>query len=600
MKINKLFLLAFSAVLLTAGCQDIESPGIIKGNIILNQSSSKSANKPVFIAIAATDNIDLVMSNPGRYINLIVEHDTSSNSFEIDLTDSGIEKDDNIFLFAFSDNDYNGGIPNLTPGDVMGFFINKTTLQTTYTVGEKMEVEININRTVYGHDTEVVGILEGGYSGTVILIAYAGNFTSADFTQIDVNSIIGYKKLTKSNAPQVFNLPILPYGFNTPVNGVYIITLLDKNNNGTPDNGDIIGFASEDPNQNFPEPVTINEGVTSCGTARFKIPVEDENANGNGGDDPENPPFVLNGSFTAPEGYNADSKPVHIVIAKGDDPNQVFDDVENLRLENFVFKTLPAGETSFSIDLPSSKFSAEDNIFIVALWDRDFEGGMPKATNGDKIGFLHHKGNFSYTVKLTGTERINNILDSDSDNVYDYNGEPGYSFNVDRNFYNHASSIRFKMSKGDLSNSDLQDGTNIITVAFYDNDPALQEENSEVQDTWNNYKINYDNIIGTSTITIDGTLNEDYFYNIDILPLIHGDVPVQYNPDFSLNNVWIFAIIDENNNGRPDPGEKIGFYYKIITVFLVVKEEAPDCVQIFNSANGLQKPVRFSNNTYSD
>lgn len=596
----KIFLkvtIIFAIIFLAACGAEIADTPEISGILHIDSSKGQSPTAPVFAAVSSTDDVDQLMQNPGKYIKAMVEVDKNTGTFSIDTSDTELVPGEEVFLFAFVDNNFTGGIPNPDSGDLLGFYTNPDSLKTTYTIGSHELANININRKIYSHDTAVIGLLKEGNPGNIILIAYAGNFNSTDFSEMDIDSIVGYKKIYKSNAPQAFSLKILPYGFNAPIAGVYIIALYDVNNNGIPDNGDMVGFASDNPDQVLPQPITLKEGITSCGTIDFKIEINDENSNSN---TPEEDPYILNGSFPAPDGYDSDSKPVHIVIAKGDDPMQVFDDVDNLRLENFIFKTLPAGETSFSIELPAAKFSPEDNIFVIALWDKDYEGGMPRATFGDKIGLFHNKTNFTYTVKLNSENKINTISDTNSDGIFNYNDVSGYSFDIDRNYYPHNSVIKHKISKGDLSESVFQTGTRIITVAFYDNDPALREENTGVKTTWQNYSINYDKIIGTSKITIEDNLQEDYFYNMNILPAIHESIPVEYNPGFSINYIWVFAIIDENNNGKPDSGEKIGFFYKTITISMIlgIKEEAPACTWIFDSNNGLQNSIRFSDQTY--
>ena len=238
----------FFITLISCGAETVDD-SIISGSISLADEYRELIKGPVFVAVSKTNDIELIEKDPAFYIAAIIEVDLEKGTFCIDLKDSGIVSGDDVLLFAFADNDYRGGIPNPTKGDIVGIYIDNENLSTKYRVGSDSLPEIIINRYNYAHKTKVEGIIDSEEAGDVILVAYAGELDLTGFfdtgvsgIEIDIDSIIGYKKITKPAKPVFFSLPIMPYGFDTPINDVYIFAVLDENGNGKPDTGEKIGF----------------------------------------------------------------------------------------------------------------------------------------------------------------------------------------------------------------------------------------------------------------------------------------------------------------------------------------------------------------------
>ena len=567
----KALLLPFILLTLISCGAEIIDDSIISGSISMSDEYAELKRGPVFVAVSKTDDIELIEKDPAQHIAAIYEADLPKGVFTLDLKGSGIAPGDEVFLFAFADNDYTGGIPNPTSGDIVGLYINSESLSTKFRVGESSP-EIILNRFHYGHDTQVVGLIDSNEAGDVILIAYAGDFSSTDFSAIDVDSIIGYKKISKPASPVTFSLRIMPYGFNTPVSGVYVIALLDKNRNGIPDDGDMIGFASEFSEASFPVAITVQEGITSCGTIRFRIPVYTEPDDGQ-------PPLRITGSFTAPDGYGISGKPVFIIAAKGSDPNEVFENIKNLNTEEFEMVEVPAGVGEFAINLSRRKFKAGDEIFLFALWDKDYTG-FPNATEGDMLGILQNKDNFSYTVTL---QEFDNTVTPDDSGGYNFNGNGGYSFDIDRNFYSHNAALRVRLERGALSDSEFANGTRVIITAVY-----------ETGTVGTNYQIDMNKVIASRNAIIQRDGEFSVYYRIPLMPAIYKDIPVRAGGEISINNIYIFAVLDSNGNGKPDEGEKIGFYWRWILTYLPAKLPNP----LGDGTTIPDKSIRFSNQTY--
>ena len=577
-------LLYYIIIVLISAAVSCGAPGenntTLSGTVEIPGTLSGSAAGPLFIAVSKSDNIENIMNDPVNSILYVSAIDRSKMTFSFDLADAGLHPGDTVFLFAFADNDYNGGVPYPTPGDIVGFYVNQKTLSTGFRLSEDSNnVLININRLQYDISPEIIGVIDSTEPGEITLIAYAGDFSSTDFTSLNVNAVIGYKKITKNNQPCQFNLNIMPYGYNTPVQGVYVIALLDRNGNGIPDGGDSIGFPVESDTSSYPLAITVIDGTVAVPAIRFKIDVADD-------PDPGLPPLRIIGSFDPPDGYDAGSKPLSIIVVKGTDPNTVFENLKYLEnFSGFAFQTLPAESASYDITLPRTDFAPGDNVFVIALWDKDFTSGLPKATQNDMTGFLQNKGSFEYSIKLQDND--NNIVKTASE--YTVNGTSGYSFAVDRKMYEHDARIKFKLEKGSLTDAEFANGNRVIITALW-----------ETGTVSTGYEITMDKIIASVNVSIShdiGASTTDW-YTMPVIPALFKDIPAMSGNDLMINNVWILAVLDSNGNGKPDTGEKIGFYWKrdLSTFFMYMPDKLPS--PLADGTTFLQKTIRFSNNTY--
>lgn len=551
----------------------------ITGTVTIDPTMPRTASAPVFVAVATTSDIDTIMNDPIHSIVTIIEP-TSDGTYTVQCNDYGLHAGDEIFLFAFIDNDYSGGIPFPTPGDLLGFYTNGFKL--SYTIGVDGDADITINRQQYDFTAKIIGSINGNDAGSVILIAYAGDFSSSNITNLDINKVVGYKKIKKSAYPCNFELPIMPYGYTVPLGGVYVIALLDANSNSIPDEGDMIGFATEAAS-NTPSAVTITQGVTLVNPIRFIVPIHGEPQT-------DDPPLTLVGTFDAPAGYSSDpeSKPIFIVVAKGSDPNEVFANIQNLNTQTFDFTRVEQGQNTFALTLSRSKFTPGDTVFVAALWDKDFTSGLPNATEGDTLGFVMNKSNVQYTVTLQDGE--NELIKSG--NQYLFNGSGGFSFGLDRTVYNHNAVIRFMLQQGNATSTQFANGTKVICVVVYETqDIALLY----MQNGY--YAIDMDKIIGVADVRINHEEGSDItgYYSLPIMPALHQSIPATQNEELYINNVWVLAVIDSNGNGKPDSGERIGFYWNYaLFVYYPVKLPVP----LGNGTTYLNKTVRFSSYTY--
>ncbi|GAB4221310.1 MAG: hypothetical protein Kow00102_16070 [Spirochaetota bacterium] len=575
----KILFVAIVTVIAFTSCGALqEDTAVIAGSVMVDEGISRASSAPVFVAIARNGDMESIQNDPANTIITVIQPDDSGD-FSIECKDYGLKSGDEIFLFAFIDNDYAGGIPYPTPGDAVGFYNNGFKL--SYTIGVDGQATILINRQQYDFDANIIGILDGTESGNVILIAYAGDFNSSNFSDIDIDAVIGYKKLTKPAYPVSFTLPVMPYGYNVPIGGVYIIALLDANANGIPDEGDTIGFAVE-PGSNTPVAVTVTNGVVSASTIKFVMPIYGEPAT-NG------PPLTITGQFDAPEGYSSDptTKPIFVVVARGSDPNEVLTNIKNLNTQTFDFTRVTQGENTFALTLSRSKFNPGDSVFIFALWDKDYESGLPSPTQGDKLGFVMNKSNFAYTVTLQ--EGDNQLMKSGTQ--YLFNGNGGYSFSLNRTIYNHNAAIRFQLEQGSLNDTQFANGTKVIVVAVYETNDIAQQYLQ-----YGTYNLDMDKIIATANVRInkESGSGTTVYYTMPVMPALHESIPATQDEQLFIDNVWVLAVLDSNGNGKPDNGERIAFYWGYLLFYYPIKLPSP----LGDGTTILNKTVRFSSYTY--
>lgn len=542
----------------------------VSGTVTLPADLESQATGPLFVGISRTDDIDLMKSDPLNQVVAIVPVEKSS--FNIDLTGSA-DPGEEVFIFTFFDNDYNGGIPDPTAGDIIGFYINGSTLATKVKLGtDSRGLNLDAERMTYDISPEIVGIIEGTESGDVIMIAYAGNFNSLDYKDIDKSAIIGYKKFHKDTGPCTYSLKILPYitpgTYSMPIMRVYVIALLDVNGNGLPDEGDVIGYAGDN---GYPESINVQDGRNSTSSIFFNRTIT-------GNTDPDNP-LKITGTFDAPADYTAGS-PMFLIIAKSSDPNEVFADLGGtVKSLNNVTDTWnqSAGTFSYDLDLSSTGLLPGDTVMIIALWDKDYAGGFPAATAGDMAGYIQNKDNFSFTVQLAAGS---NLVTKGSGSAYSFNGNTGYDFSLKRLIYDHSASINFKLDKGNLSTDNFANGNRVQVIALYDSGGY----------SLINKDIDMDNIIASSVVLIqhDSGATTTIRYTMPVMSAVPVSITGIDTADFSIPDVYIAAFLDTNGNGRPDPGEKVAYLYQ--TVLFV---DIPDSMTVYNGANIPDRNIKF-------
>jgi hypothetical protein len=244
---------------------DIFISGAVSGTIL-----EEYPDNPVIVLVSHDADMNAIRNDPMNSLIAYSGVDPSTHSFRLDLRNSGLEAGDTVFIAAFIDLSPADRAPYPDTGDWIGFWMNPMTFSTMYTVadGENSLTDIRISREIFNFSAAVTGTVQGEETGGVILFAYAGPITSLNPAALDPDRIVGYTSLIMSGEPVDYILPILPFGFDAPIENVLILAVLDSNQNGGLDAGDKIGYYTEGPPY-LPTSLTITAGLLTGMDVRF-------------------------------------------------------------------------------------------------------------------------------------------------------------------------------------------------------------------------------------------------------------------------------------------------------------------------------------------
>jgi len=534
---------------------------MISGSI--DRSMALPVKGPTCLIITDTDDFEKIENDPmNSVITMITVAD--DGKFEIDLTEYGLSMGDTIYLSAFIDNDYSNGIPYPTVGDFIGYYVNTETFSPAYVISDNNSgLIIEVSRRVYDFNSHVTGTVSGPETGDLMVIAYAGEITSIDPSALDINLIMGYEKISKTEENAEYNMKIMPFGQNVPMDNVYIIALLDQNGNGIPDNGDLMGFYSDNPS-GIPTQMTITEGTVYEIDMTVSMTLQE----------PSGYEMTMEGNFAAPAGYNSSSAPIYIMVAETDDPAALFNNpLEAVK----AFKKLNPGDTSFSIDLSSTDLAPGDQVMVLALWDKNNSGGFPNPDLGDSVGYFQNTdvNNFAFTLTLSDA----------SPNMVYHQPAGDWKFEINKNIFDYDTQLQFKIKSAGRPGG-MSEDNELIVIAIYHE--GVQDDNMLGSDYYMITDINY--VLGMAYLPYRD--DADHVYSIDILNAIDERIA-----DTSSMDLYLYVIYDRDGNGMPSGGDDVAAYYQwgIHTGFQYLPKKFN--LQS-NALNDMGDGVRFLGKTY--
>jgi hypothetical protein len=326
---------------------------------------------------------------------------------------------------------------------------------------------------VFDYEASISGTILGNDIGDVILVAYAGDVLSSDFTSLDFNEVIGYATVVKQSVPKEYTLEILPYGKNVPIKDVQVFALLDANSSGTVDSGDRVGFYSA--GDEYSTLLTIYDGSRLIDIdIEFKFDVQDASGIN----------MSIAGAFSVPDDYLKGEAPIFVMVFDSDNPAEILDDP--FPVLKYFYK-MPENDLYFDIDLSTTDLVPGDSVIVAALWDRDFAGGFPNPTKGDKLGLVINKETYQFTTRLNYGK---NIIPSS-----------GYEFKINKNIYDLSADIDYAIDLSDAGSFNSQSAQLMVL--------AIHVEGIEVSIS----------LAGKIALNID----VDYLLGVDIIS------PVEYD-----------------------------------------------------------------------
>ncbi|MDY6906466.1 MAG: hypothetical protein SWH61_17480 [Thermodesulfobacteriota bacterium] len=552
----------------------------VSGSVTLPVGGENTSNEPVIVAVGDPETM-LAGGSSLAAVDFFKTIPAGELDYELDLSGTRFEPGDEVMVFALWDRDYGGCFPDLTTGDVVGFYsVGVQSLTVALADGGNPGIDIDVNREVYDFDAEIGGTVvcdggavtcENGHDLTIV--AYAESIDSLDFTDLDPDGVIGYTTYSDVSFPLDYTLPILPYGYDVPIEDVHVVAFLDTNDDGTAGPDDIIGYYADD--DGMPAAFTITDGMTSA-TTDIEISMSMTIPQSSGYD------IRVSGSIEQPAGYDADSPPIYIIIT-----DELADLSEPDMSAIRFFQRLDAGAIDFDIDLSGTSLEPGDRVTLLALWDQDFNGFPVLTPVVDLLGIYMNTGSLQFGIPLAV-----------GDNTVDP-GQADWSFALNRRHYDHNASVWFQVNcDGNCgAGDDIIFGA--ITREGVNGGSGFQQTNNE---------IDLDYVVGLTTDVVQGDIN--YWYNMDFLTIIRAQDGVHPNPDdpsfpdgnFSMDSVYLFAVVDDNGDGQPDDGDAIGFYWEwLIPLVIRIPADFP----VYDTENILgdqidEFRVRFWGETYTE
>ncbi len=474
-------------------------------------------------------------------------------------------------MIGLWDRDFVAGFPNFTPGDFIGIYFQEGKLSPAFKLkaGENSGVHIDIDREVFDFEASISGTLLGNDAGKVILVAYAGEITSSDFSSVSVADVIGYQALTKPAAPKAYTLDILPFGKNVPINNVQVFALLDANSNELVDGGDKIGFYSD--GKKYSTLLTINDGAALTGIdIQFKLNVQ----KASGYD------ISITGAFSPPSDYFRDDTPVYITVFDSEDPGDILKDPYSVLK---YFYKMPPGEIYFDCDLSHTDLKPGDSVIIAALWDQDFIGGFPDPDRGDKIGLVVNKETYQFAPQLFYGR---NIIPSE-----------GFEFKINKNIYEFTSTIDYALDLSQTGSFDMDKGRIIVVAIHVEGVHIGINLAGELEIEFDlDYLLAVDILPATQYdyIGIGGRKDPSPPRKLPVLTALYDLVVVYENnspPQPLIKGVdhgedtertaYLAAILDKNGNGQLDREDEIGYYgTELVEIIEGIPVDPPCCLDI--------------------
>ena len=536
-----LLCLLFLLLLLSPGCgeEDSDEPSLILSGTLTMPEAVKQSDAPVMVAVSQSMDADALAAQTADAVIAYVTADKAAGTFRIDLTEAPVAPGDEVYLIAFADNNYSGDVPFPDAGDWIGIYFNEERLTPAYTLdsGTNTGIHIDINREVFDYQAAITGDILGDDTGPVTLVAYTGEITSSDFSALDFDEVMGFAQVQKAPGPIPYQLDILPYGKDVPIENLQVFALLDKNQNQQVDAGDRIGFYST--GEEVSTPITLPAGRVGGIDLQFQLTV------------PEPSGYDIRLSGIVPDAPHQDpDRPVYITVFSAENPAGVF---ENPYAALKYFYKVPAGEATYDIDLSQTDIVPDRPVIISALKDNDSAGALPGLTSGDKLGLVQNKDLYQLTTELT--EGTNVIPPS------------GYEFELNKNVYEFEAGIAYQVDLSSAENFGPQ--SRLIVM-------ALHVDGLEFNILPPDLIIDIDDLLALDILTAADTaaLENDAdpqvtaAMELPVWTALYEQIQVfeDAGPSETLieptagETAYLIAILDKNGNLRIDGDDEVGYY----------------------------------------
>ncbi len=254
----KIVYVTLCALLLACGEAE-QPPALILAGTIDGEQVAANLDEPILVAVMPFDASGPLSIDALTDVTTLVSVDKNDLSFEIDLTGSGLSPGDAINIAALVDYNADGQFPNPDPGDAIGFYMDKTTYSTAYTLAAGMNsgILITIDRTIYDCSAQISfqitdkGALAPQTGEAFIAIAVERQGLDLVTQAMDMDYVVASGRFLSNVDGPPYIMDVYPALYDgIPVSAdpfaiddIYLIAVIDSNDNGIPDEGESIGFS---------------------------------------------------------------------------------------------------------------------------------------------------------------------------------------------------------------------------------------------------------------------------------------------------------------------------------------------------------------------
>lgn len=226
----------------------------IEGELILADLSPDQT--PWLVVVRGDDPAHLLSDALGSLV-WFEQLAPDATRFSLALSQTDLEVGDTIMVAGVLKRE-SGGFAFPVAGDAAGIAIPNGSLSAALTVRATSitGLSLHITREVRDYKARLSGTIRDfiiANKGLLTLIVYPEEIS--DPTDLDMNKVMGYTRLTKTSGSAGFAVDILPLGDAPPL-PVWVYAWVDRNGNGTINSGDAVGVSSS---------VTIEDGLDKEG-----------------------------------------------------------------------------------------------------------------------------------------------------------------------------------------------------------------------------------------------------------------------------------------------------------------------------------------------
>ncbi len=365
-------------------------PILVRGSVAIDPNFAASMKRFFVVAVKQQD----MAFTPEQIADGVLAFapvDPNSRDFELDLSASGVAPGTRVTCFAIGDSrDY--GLPALNDGDALGIAIQDNVLiNKAVQFGVNPGFDIKVNRRYHDGNAKIKVAIENDYRGPMMLFAYAGPM-SLDATGIDSTKVVGFATLRKTDSRTQAELPVYSIGQNWPMK-LYVLGLLDSNNNQKPDPGESILLPLNE--SGVPVQVDVDRGSEVSSTLNYAYQLQI----------PSNQTISLSGRFAFTSQVSA--KFVHIVVAQGENLDEVIEDP--IRYVKASLK-VPRSAGRYQVSLQNTSLKVGDNVFVMGLTG-DSASDFPRITADTLIGIYTAGTGVGYQLKTGDNSGLDLVID---------------------------------------------------------------------------------------------------------------------------------------------------------------------------------------------